>query len=326
MRLHERVMLGGSWQLDGSSQVWKVSAQPGICKTLSAQRCFDEKQFSAYFLSAAQFSPLAAWVGSIRASTYRQISPLGPKELDLDGRDGNYWHLLILDREQQCLAGSLRMSLSRWHGPNWDGNRSYLEHCYPGLDASLRGRCMAYAEIGRTFVAEPYQRTSPVLRMLLRAMTSIPLATGHDQLLGMVSYNHLQHSEGLHRRFLGGLLQPPFASTVAIPQPRHPFPLTNQEGLAEYQSPAISNLKALEQHLQESTPEPFRAPLLLKKYMSFGNARVAGLSLARDFNQICEILMLSDLNKLKPLQRRELVVNALAPVWQDQQVLTATSR
>ena len=142
----------------------------------------------------------------------------------------------------------------------------------------------------------------------------------------MVSYNHLHHSEGLHRRFLGALLQPPFASAVAIPQPRHPFPLTNQEGLAEYQSPATLNLAALEKQLRESTQEPFRAPLLLKKYMSFGNARVAGLSLARDFNQICEILMLSDLNKLKPLQRRELVVNALAPVWQDQQVLTATSR
>jgi Acetyltransferase (GNAT) domain len=309
------------------------SSTTRICETLSSQRCFDEKQFSAYFLSPAQFAPLAAWVGSIRASTYRQISPLGPRELDLDGRDANYWHLLILDREQQCLAGSLRMSLSRWHGVDWDGSHSYLEHCYPGLDASLRGRGMAYAEIGRTFVAGPYQRTSPVLRMLLRAMTSIPLATGHDQLLGMVSYNHLQHSERLHGRFLRGLQQPPIASTVALPQPRHPFPLPAPEGVEAPErgadpgpDPAIAHLQALERHLRDSSPEAFRAPLLLKKYMSFGNARVAGLSLARDFNQICEILMLSDLNQLKPLQRRELMVNALVPVWQQQAEPSAVSR
>jgi hypothetical protein len=290
----------------------------------STQHCFDDKQFSAYFLSPAQFAPLAGWVGAIRASTYRQVSPLGPRALDLDGRDVNYWHLLILDREQQCLAGSLRMSLSRWHGPGWAGSQSYLEHCYPGLDASLRERGLAYAEIGRTFVAEPYQRTSPVLRMLLRAMTSIPLATGHDQLLGMVSYNHLQHSAGLHRRFLRQLLQPPFASPVSLPGPRHPFPLEEEGGGADAippdgQRPAAASLRALERQLREGSGEAFRVPLLLRKYMRFGNARVAGLSLARDFNQICEILMLSDLTRLKPLQQRELVMSNLIPVWNSQQ-------
>jgi len=282
---------------------------------LGDQRCFDQNQFSAYFLSPTQFQPIAAWVGALRASTYRQISPLGPEQVDLDGRDAHYWHLLILDRERRCLAGSLRMGLSEWHGAEWDSRHSYLEHCYPGLDQHLRRRGIRYAEIGRTLVATPYQRTSPVLRMLLQAMASIPLATGHTNLLGMVSFNHLQHSENLNHSFLAALLRPPFGEDDGLPPARYPFPLraegSNQPGFA----PLANKLAELELILEQHFEEPFRAPLLLKKYTSFGNAKVISLSLARDFNQICEILMRCDLSKLQPRQRKEFVVKNLIPVW-----------
>jgi len=286
-----------------------------ILSQLPNQRCFDQNQFSAYFLSPNQFRPIASWVGPLRASTYRQISPLGPKQVDLDGRDAHYRHLLILDQERQCLAGCLRMGLSRWHGPEWNGSNSYLEHCYPGLDQHCRREGMSYAEIGRTLVATPYQRTSPVLRMLLRAMVSIPLATGHTNLMGMVSFNHLQHSEGLYGSFLAALLQQPFGEDQGIPPARHPFPSRAEERKADL-APVVKSLDELERRLEQQFEEPFRAPLLLKKYMSFGNAKVIGLSLARDFNQICEILMRCDLNQLLPNQQKELIVNNLIPAWE----------
>ena len=286
-----------------------------IRSQLPNQRCFDQNQFSAFFLSPNQFRPIATWVGALRASSYRQISPLGPKQVDLDGRDAHYWHLLILDQERQCLAGCLRMGLSRWHGPGWDGSHSYLEHCYPGLDQHCRREGMSYAEIGRTLVATPYQRTSQVLRMLLRAMVSIPLATGHTNLMGMVSFNHLQHSEGLYGSFLAALLQQPFGEDQGIPPARHPFPSRAEERKADL-APVVESLGELERRLEQQFEEPFRAPLLLKKYMSFGNAKVIGLSLARDFNQICEILMRCDLNQLRPNQQKELIVNNLIPAWE----------
>lgn len=288
-----------------------------ILSQLPDQRCFDQNQFSAYFLSANQFRPIASWVGALRASTYRQISPLGPEQVDLDGRDSHYLHLLILDRERHCLAGCLRMGLSRWHGQAWDGSYSYLEHCYPGLDQFFRRRGMSYAEIGRTLVAKPYQRTSPVLRMLLRAMVSIPLATGHTNLLGMVSFNHLQHSENLYGSFLASLLQQPFGEDQGIPSARYPFPLTAEGSSEAGRVPVADTLGQLERRLEQDFQEPFRAPLLLKKYMSFGNAKVIGLSLARDFNQICEILMRCDLQNLRPRQHKELVINDIIPVWEN---------
>jgi len=288
-----------------------------ILEQLPNQCCFDENHFSAYFLSAAQFQPIATWVGSLRASTYRRISPLGPEQVDLDGRDSHYWHLLILDRQRRCLAGSLRMGLSEWHGAEWDGRHSYLEHCYPGLDQHLRRSGIRYAEIGRTLVATPYQRTSPVLRMLLQAMASIPLATGHTNLLGMVSFNHLQHSEKLNHSFLATLLRPPFGEDDGLPPARYPFPLRAEGNTQPGFAPLANKLAELELILEQHFEEPFRAPLLLKKYTSFGNAKVISLSIARDFNQICEILMRCDLSKLQPRQHKEFVVKGLIPVWEN---------
>lgn len=293
----------------------KRSLLHGLIDDLQPQVCFSLGQFRACFLSPAQFRRVADWVGEVRARSYRRVSPHGPAECDLDGRDDHYWHLLVLDGQRRVLAGSLRMALSAWHGPvgsGWDGSCSYLEHCYPGLDAALQRQGLAYAEIGRTFVAPPYQRTSLVLKVLLQAMASIPLATGHDHLLGMVSYNHFQHGELLNHLFVQALLVFPFRDHLYLPPPRHPI-TAGKTAVAPV--PAASSLGQLERQLEEHCQEPFRVPVLLRRYMQFGNARVVNVSLARDFNQITEILMHCDLTMLSQRQRRTLVVDDLRPVW-----------
>lgn len=279
---------------------------------LRHRHCFQHGPFSAYFLSPEQFAGVARSVGGVRARSYRQVSPHGPEDVDLDGRDAHYWHLLVLDEEHRSLAGSLRMALSRWHSSPWDGHCSYLEHCYPGLDAALAQRGMAYAEIGRTFVAPAYQRSSQVLLVLLQAMASIPLQTGHRHLFGMVSYNHLQHPEGLNSAFMTGLRQGPFASALQLPPPRHPLALH-----APVEGPPTSLLQ-LEAQLRGRWDPSFRLPLLLRKYVLFGNAHVVDFSIARDFNQITEILMHGDLTSLTPRQRRSLLRSDLVPVWEGQ--------
>ncbi len=301
-------------------------APPFSVDLLEVEPCFGNDRFTAYFLSPEQFQGVAPWVGAERALTYRHVSPHGPSDVDLDGRDGHYWHLLVWDRQGRALAGCLRMALSRWQRGPRDGRLSYLEHCYPGLDLSLRERGLAYAEIGRTFVAPPYQRTSQVLMVLLQGMVSLPLATGHHHLLGMVSYNHFAHGDALNRRFLTSLLAAPYRDPLAVPSPRHPLTLPEEPSEPSVSDPFLSvplvsgrlvavHLGELERNLRERYQESFRIPVLMRCYSQFGNARVAGLSLARDFNQITEILMHCDLDSLTRRQRRRLVLEDLRPVW-----------
>ena len=287
-------------------------------------RCLEYENFTAYFLPPHQFSLVAPAIGRLRASSYREISPHGPGEVDLDGRDGHYWHVVVWDQEQRQLAGSLRLALSHWHGPGWSGSDSYLEHCYPGLDAFLKSMGMAYAEIGRTFVANSHRRTTPVLFLLLRAMASLPMATGHQHLFGMVSYNQYPYSDALNQAFFSALCQPPCRGDLAIPPARHPLPVDDSAFLGPAVDTDPSRIKllrspylALERTLRQQWGESFNLPVLLRKYSSFGNAHVLGLSLAKDFNQIVEILMHCDLGSLSPKQRRFFLVEEMNQVWLD---------
>jgi hypothetical protein len=277
----------------------------------ASQLCFSLDQFDAYFLSPEQFKSLAAWVGSVRARTFRDISPYSPNRVDLDGRDHHYWHLLVWDREQQTLAGSLRMALSGWRPFPADSPSSYLEHCYPGLDEHLRASGVAYAEIGRTFVSRPYQRCTPVLMVLMQAMASIPQRCGHTHLMGMVSYNHFAHPEALNRDFLAALMQPPFRDNLEVPPPRHPI----TDLPTQHESRQPQGLTHLENILAEKHKVQFRVPILLRRYFQLANAHVANLSLAKDFNQITEILQHCDLAQFKPKQRERLIVRSLRSVW-----------
>jgi len=285
-------------------------------------RCLEHEKFTAYFLPPHLFALVAPAIGRLRATSYREISPHGPGEIDLDGRDSYYWHVVVWDQEQSQLAGSLRLALSHWHGSGWSGRESYLEHCYPGLDAFLKSRDMAYAEIGRTFVANSHRRTTPVLFLLLRAMASLPMATGHQHLFGMVSYNQYRYTNALNQALYSALQQPPFRGNLPIPTARHPlsvdslvlpasdFHMNLPKGYGR-SSPFLE----LERTLRQQWGENFNFPVLLRKYSSFGNAHVLGLSLAKDFNQVVEILMHCNLNSLTPKQRHFFLVENLKQVW-----------
>jgi hypothetical protein len=285
-------------------------------------RCLEHEKFTAYFLPPHLFALVAPAIGRLRATSYREISPHGPGEIDLDGRDSYYWHVVVWDQEQSQLAGSLRLALSHWHGSGWSGRESYLEHCYPGLDAFLKSRDMAYAEIGRTFVANSHRRTTPVLFLLLRAMASLPMATGHQHLFGMVSYNQYRYTNAMNQALYSALQQPPFRGNLPIPTARHPlsvdslvlpasdFHMNLPKGYGR-SSPFLE----LERTLRQQWGENFNFPVLLRKYSSFGNAHVLGLSLAKDFNQVVEILMHCNLNSLTPKQRHFFLVENLKQVW-----------
>ena len=60
----------------------------------------------------------------------------------------------------------------------------------------------------------------------------------------------------------------------------------------------IGNVQALELAIRQDLSEDFRLPVLLRQYFNLMEAKVCNLSLARDFNQITEILMAADLSRL----------------------------
>ena len=250
-----------------------------------------------HLIPGSTFETVADAVGTLRESTYRQQLSGSGNTRDLDGRDTSYDHLILLESNTGALAGSARLQFipqfsSAEQLPS--SQQSYLEHVYPGIKAMLAGQ-NHHVEIGRVALAPRFQRQPHSLMALFRGGLLIAAHSGYNVLHGLVSYNHFAHSEAVNTTFLSALLRPPYRRTSpTLPPPRHPI---NNIQPSDSTHPS-GNVQALEMAIRQEHSEDFRLPVLLRQYFNLMEAKVCDLSLAKDFNQITEILMAADLSDL----------------------------
>ena len=177
-------------------------------------------------------------------------------------------------------------------------DQSYLEHVYPGIKADLARR-ENHLEIGRVALAARFQRQPASLMALFRGGLLIAARSGYATLHGLVSYNHFAYDDAVNSRFLSALMRPPYRRLEPVlPAPRHPIGSISPSTTPH----PVDNIQALEVQLRQEIDDSFRLPVLLRQYFNLMEAKVCDLSLARDFNQITEILMAADLNNI-PAER-----------------------
>ena len=265
----------------------------------SSSVLFSVEDLDLHLISGANFAPVANAVGFLREATYRQQLSGSGDQRDLDGRDPHYEHLLLIERSSAVLAGAARLQfIPQGTDPSAlpGSSQSYLEHVYPGIKEDLAAR-ENHLEIGRVALASRFQRQPASLMALFRGGLLIAEHSGYSTLYGLVSYNHFAYSDSVNTRFLSALMQPPYRRMEPVlPAPRHPL-----NGVQASDSPhPISNIQALEVQLREEIDDTFRLPVLLRQYFNLMEAQVCDLSLAKDFNQITEILMAADLKRIPP--------------------------
>ncbi|MCP9928030.1 GNAT family N-acetyltransferase [Cyanobium sp. CH-040] len=288
---------------------------------------FTSQGLNLYLLPGERFSPFAEAVGELRELTYRQQLSGSGKSRDLDSRDPHYDHFLLVEASSGELAGSARLqfvpSRSSEPGPVQGAGleqpplpgsgESYLEHVYPGIKAALAS-AGHHLEIGRVALAPRFQRLPHSLMFLFRGGLQVAVASGYGSIHGLVSYNHFAYADAVNEEFLSALLRPPFLDpTAPCPEPRHPV-----AGLEPDLSPAtVDSIQALERHIQTHLDPGFRLPVLLRQYINLMEARVRNLSLARDFNQITEILMAADLSRIPARRLQHFIDFPHRPIYRN---------
>ena len=262
---------------------------------------FSVEELDLHLISGDAFAPVADAVGILREATYRQQLSGSGDQRDLDGRDPSYDHLLLVERNSGVLAGAARLQfIPQGTDPAQlpGSQQSYLEHVYPGIKADLASR-EHHLEIGRVALAARFQRQPASLMALFRGGLLIAQHSGYATLHGLVSYNHFAYSDAVNSRFLSALMQPPYRRlTPVLPAPRHPLTSVS----ASTTPHPITTIQALEVQLRDEIDDSFRLPVLLRQYFNLMEAQVCDLSLAKDFNQITEILMAADLRRI-PAER-----------------------
>ena len=269
---------------------------------LSPYSLFCSQGLELYLLPGDQFAPYADAVGILRELTYRQQLSGSGLARDLDSRDPFYDHFLLVERSSGELAGSARLQFvpspagadGSHDSALPQGHQSYLEHVYPGIKKAL-ARQGNHLEIGRVALAPRFQRQPQSLMFLFRGGLQVAVSSGYDSIHGLVSYNHFAYGDAVNQHFLSRLMGLPFLEThQPSPEPRHPL-----DGVKANSRPGSAvTIQGLEQEIRDRLDPAFRLPVLLRQYINLMEARVRNLSLARDFNQITEILMAADLRRI----------------------------
>ena len=270
----------------------------------------------ALLLHPQEFAEIEADLGELRGSAYQQVSPLHPGSTDLDHRDPHYWHLLIWDHNSHSLAGAQRLRFSRLNPTASGSATSYLEHCYPGIDETLTQTGHSYIELGRVFVSPEHQQEMRILPALIRSTVMLMQDTDHNWTLGMLSYNHLKQKTDSVYRFLSRIQQKPFNIELPIVKPRHSFETPNTKirtGIIK-RDESCNSYRSLEKSIQEDD-HSFKIPRLAALYDYVCKSKVASISVAKDFNQIVEILMAGSLSSAPPLLRHQGLNLDRRPVW-----------
>lgn len=279
---------------------------------------FSSEGLDLFLINGQQFAAVADPVGLLRELTYRQQLSGSGQRRDLDSRDPHYDHFLLIERSSGELAGSARLQFvpSSGTGDRQElpsGDQSYLEHVYPGIKAELTSRDH-HVEIGRVVLAPRFQKQPHSLMCLFRGGLQVAVSSGYPTIHGLVSYNHFAYSDAVNRCFLATLLRPPFLDVdTGVPtRPRHPISdLDSADSL-----PGMTSIQELEQEIRKQLDPAFRLPVLLRQYINLMEARVRNLSLARDFNQITEILMATDLRRIPAQRLQHFIDFEHSPVYQ----------
>jgi hypothetical protein len=288
-----------------------------VAHDLSSLRLFSSEGLDLYLLPGERFAPYADAVGILRELTYRQQLSGSGRSHDLDSRDPHYDHFLLVEATSGELAGSARLQFvpqsAQGDSPSQlpEGAHSYLEHVYPGIKTEL-ARAGNHLEIGRVALAPRFQRLPHSLMCLFRGGLQVAVSSGYKTIHGLVSYNHFAHADAVNERFLSSLMRPPFLDTrLPCPQPRHPL-----AGIEPGERPGKARtIQELEQQIRGELAPSFRLPVLLRQYINLMEARVRNLSLARDFNQITEILMAADLGRIPSRRLSHFIDFAHEPVY-----------
>ena len=280
-------------------------------------RLYSSQGLDLVLLPGERFEPYADAVGILRELTYRQQLSGSGQSRDLDSRDPHYDHFLLVERSSGELAGSARLQFV----PRLDagspaealpqGHQSYLEHVYPGIKAVLAQQGN-HLEIGRVALAPRFQRQPHTLMCLFRGGLQVAVSSGYSSIHGLVSYNHFAYGEAVNQHFLSSLMRPPFRELdLPLPQPRHPVSDLREAAAFE----PVDTIQGLEQQIRDQLDPAFRLPVLLRQYFNLMGARVRNLSLARDFNQITEILMAAELQRIPSRRLQHFIDFAHEPVY-----------
>lgn len=261
-------------------------------------RINQQAEFDLFLAPSHRIPVILREIGRLRELTFRAVGEGTNKAVDLDEFDLYYDHLFLWDREKQRLVGAYRIGDGRKIMARY-GKRGFYTSTLFRMDRPMERVLQRSFELGRSFIAQDYQRQRLPLFMLWRGLLLHIIANPEQHyLIGPVSIS------GTYSRFSRTLIMEFVrlnyydAELARHVHPRHRFRLKPDKADSEALVQAsMADLKKMDRLIAEVDPNETAMPVLLKKYLLL-NARIIGFNRDPRFNDALDGLMVLDLNKL----------------------------
>lgn len=145
-----------------------------------------EGRYAVLGMKGSEYPNLMHEIGRLREETFRQIGEGSGAARDIDKYDPDYTHLVLWDTEQNQMAGAYRV---RCFAPSEAGQakkKLYTTSLFK-YKKGFFDRCGYAMELGRAFVAAPYQRDYVPLMLLWKGIAQIALRERVETLFGPCS-------------------------------------------------------------------------------------------------------------------------------------------
>ena len=254
-------------------------------------RLLESKNYEVFLASAKEIPNLLHEIGRLREITFRDVGEGTNKEIDLDKFDKYYHHLLLWDREANCLAGAYRMGLGKEIYKKYGINGFYIQTLFR-IEPELHQMMSNTIEMGRAFIIGEYQQKPMPLFLLWKGIVHVTLRyPEYKYLMGGVSISNQfsDFSKSLMIEFMKSHYYDPYIAQYIHPKKEYKVKL--KDGDKDFVFDATkADMQKFDKIIDEIEPGALRIPVLIKKYVK-QNARLVAFNVDPKFNNAVDGLM-----------------------------------
>lgn len=263
------------------------------------KKYFTLNGYSCYLVKGRDLNGFEKYLGLERSRSYNIYTKRKNIVIDLDSRDIYYDHIFIWHEKLKKFVGGVRVQF--YDGINFQNihsNNSYLVHCYPDILERIV-QTGPVIELGRTFISSEYQKKTLPAMYLMKTAYLVAIEKNCKIIIGMATYDQYKNTDIANEIFYLALSNHCFFDNTFNIKPRYNIERNVQlPDQIKEQISKLSSIRNVQQFIELYINHPFILPILIKQYIQFNGAKVAGFSIAKDFNHLIEVLMYLDISSM----------------------------
>jgi putative hemolysin len=256
---------------------------------------FSSKNYSVICAPAEKIPAIFIEIGRLRELTFRKVGEGTNKSTDIDEYDFYFNHLFIWDNDTGKIVGAYRIGKGKEIISGY-GIRGFYINSLFRLKNSFQPVLIQSLELGRSFIAEEYQKkTIPLFLLWKGIMVFLLRNPEYRYLIGPVSISNdfSKFSKSLIVEFVRKYFTDEKYSGYAVP--RKDFIVKPDKAIDRsiFIDTSESDINKIERIIIDIEPG-YRLPVLLKKYLEI-NGRIIGFNIDPKFNYCLDGLLILDL-------------------------------